>query len=53
MDKINYSDYIDVIENIEEIQDKITPPKYRRCCYSFLEVCKIMLEYFKYNHKNK
>ena len=39
--------YIDLIDNIEEIEQIITPPKYRRCCLNMLELCKVLINYFK------
>ena len=43
-----YGDCIDVIDNLEEIEQIIiTTPRYRRCCYSVLEICKGILQYLK------
>ena len=39
--------YIEVINEIEKIEEVITPPKYKRCCYSLLELCKALLNYAK------
>ena len=35
----DYDEYLEVIDEIEKIEQIITPPKYRRCCYKgeFLE----------------
>ena len=52
MEKLNYSDCIDLIDNIEEIEKVvITIPKYRRCCYNILELCKVIITYFKMKKK--
>ena len=45
MENINY---IQVINNIEEIeQELIITPRYRRCCYNALELCKVLINYVK------
>ena len=45
---MNYDDCIDVIDNLEKIEQIIiTTPRYRRCCYSVLEICKGILQYLK------
>ena len=49
---MNYGDCIDVIDNLEEIEQIIiTTPRYRRCCYSVLEICKGILQYLKLKKK--
>ena len=36
--------YVDIIDNIEEIEQVIvTTPRYRRCCYGFLELLKTLM----------
>ena len=49
MKDINFVDIIDDIEEVEQII--ITTPKYRRCCYSLLEIAKIFVKYFKSKSK--
>ena len=45
-------DYVDVINNIEEIEQiVITTPRYRRCCFNMLELVKLMLQYVKIKKK--
>ena len=41
MKDINYVDIIDNIEEIEQIMG--TTPRYRRCCYGFLELLKTLM----------
>ena len=43
----DYDDYLEVIDEIGKIEQIITPPKYRRCCYSMLEVLKAVIQHFK------
>ena len=47
----DYDDYLEVIDEIEKIEQIITPPKYRRCCYNVLEVLKAILKHFKIKSK--
>ena len=52
MDKLNYTDCIDLIDNLEQIEQVIIrTPKYRRCCYNILEICKGVLSYLKLKKK--
>ena len=47
-------DYVDIIDNIEEIEQIIlTTPRYRRCCYNMLELCKVLIKYVKNIKKSK
>ena len=47
-------DYVDVINNIEEIEQiVITTPRYRRCCFNMLELCKLLVNYIKNIKKSK
>ena len=39
--------YIDMIDELEKIEEIITPPKYRRCCYNLLELIKSLLMVIK------
>lgn len=42
--------YTDIIDNMEEIvaNDNIYPVvRNKRCCFSFLELCKVFIQYFK------
>ena len=51
MENINY---IQVIDNIEEIEQVlIITPRYRRCCYNLLELCKVLINYVKNIKKSK
>ena len=45
--KITCTDYIEIINEIEHIEQIVTPPKYRRCCYNLLELMKAIIQYFK------
>ena len=47
----DYDEYLEVIDEIEKIEQKITPPKYRRCCYNILEVLKAIVKHFKIKSK--
>ena len=48
----DYDKYITAINNLEEVEQLIiTEPKYRRCCYSLLEICKGILQYLKLKKK--
>ena len=38
--KITYTDYIEIINEIENIELIVTPPKYRKCCHNLLEMMK-------------
>ena len=51
MKDINYIDVIDIIEEIE--QALIITPKYRRCCYNALELCKVLIRYVRNIKKSK
>ena len=44
--KITYTDYIEIINEIEHIEEIIMPNKYRRCCYNLLEFMKAIIQYF-------
>ena len=47
-------DYVDVINNIEEIEQiVITTPRYRRCCFNMLELCKLLVNYITNIKKSK
>ena len=49
---MRYEKYIDVINNLEEVEQIIiTEPRYRRCCYSVLEICKGVIQYLKLKKK--
>ena len=49
---MNYDKYIKAINEIEEAEQiVITEPRYRRCCYSFLEICKGVFQYLKLKKK--
>ena len=50
--KITYTDYIEVINEIEHIEQIVTPPKYRKCCYNLLELVKTFVMYFKNKKKS-
>ena len=51
---MNYDNCIDVIDNLEEIEQVIiTTPRYRRCCYNMLELCKLLLNYAKNIKKSR
>ena len=51
MENINY---IQVINNIEEIEQAlIITPRYRRCCYNALELCKVLIRYVRNIKKSK
>ena len=52
MDKITYSDAVLVISELETIEEAVAPPKYRKCCRNFLELCK-MVELCLKNEKSK
>ena len=49
--KITYTDCIEIINEIEKIEEKITPPKYRRCCFNLLEFMKAIIQYCKIKSK--
>ena len=40
-------DYIKIINELEKLDEIITPPKYRRCCCNVLEVLKEIIKHFK------
>ena len=50
--KITYTDYIEIINEIEKIEEIVSPPKYRRCCYNLLELMKTIIQYLKKNLTN-
>ena len=50
--KITYTDYIEIINDIEKIEEVVTPPKYRRCCFKLLEFMKAIVQYCKINLRN-
>ena len=43
---ITYTDYIEIINEIE-IEEIVTPLKYRRCCFNLLEFMKAIIQYCK------
>ena len=45
--KVTYTGYIEIINEIEKIEEIVTPPKYRRCCYNLIELMKTIIQYFK------
>ena len=45
--KITYTDYIEIINEIEKIEEIVLPNKYRRCCYNLLEFMKAIIQYCK------
>ena len=47
----DYSNYVEIINELENIEQIITPPKYRRCCYNVLEVLKAIVKHFKIKSK--
>ena len=46
-----YDAYITVIDELEKIDELLAPPKYKRCCYGFLEFLKSLLMLFKIKSK--
>ena len=45
---MDYDETIKVINEIEKLEEIIiTTPKYKRCCYSLLELCKALINYAK------
>ena len=48
---IRDDEYLEVIDEIKKIEQIITPPKYRRCCYNVLEALKVIVKYFKIKSK--
>ena len=55
----DYDEYLEVLDEIEKIEEIITPPKYRRCCHDFvlrmlqhrhslLELFKSLIMYMKF-----
>ena len=44
-------DYIEIIDELENLEQIITPLKYRRCCYNVLEVLKAIVKHFKIKSK--
>ena len=50
---MDYEETIKIINELEKIEEVIATPRYRRCCYSFLEFCKALLLYFKNVKKSK
>ena len=47
----DYDDYLEVINEFQDIEQIITQPKYRRCCYHVLEVLKAIVKHFKIKSK--
>ena len=45
--KITYTDYIEIINEIENIEEIVLPNTYRRCCYNLLEFMKAIIQYCK------
>ena len=45
--KITYTDYIEIINEVEKNEEIVTPPKYRRCCFNLLEFMKVIVKYCK------
>ena len=46
----DYDEYINAIDNLEEIEKAIiTQPRYRRCCTLTLEILKTVLKNIKVN----
>ena len=43
--KITYTDYIEIINEIERIEEIVTPPKFRRCCFNLLEFMKVIVKF--------
>ena len=43
--KITFTDYIVIINEIEKIEEIVTPPKYRRRCVNLLEFMKAIIQY--------
>ena len=43
--KITYTDHIEIINEIEKIEQIVTPPKNRRCCFNLLEFMKAIIQY--------
>ena len=41
--KITYTDYIEIINEVEKIEEIVTP-KYRRCCFNLLEFMKVIVK---------
>ena len=46
-----YDAYITVINELEKIEEIVAPPKYKGCCYGFLEFLKSLLMLFKIKSK--
>ena len=40
----DYNNYVEIINELENIEQIITPPKYRRCCFNVLEVLKAIIK---------
>ena len=45
------NDYIEVINELEKIEEIVLPNKYKRCCYSLLELFKSLIVYIKLKSK--
>ena len=46
--KRSYSDYIDIIDKVENIEDVvITDNRFKKVCYFVLELIKFMIQYIK------
>ena len=49
----SYSDYIDIIDKVENIEQVIiTDNKIKKCCYYSLELIKLGIQYIKNIHIN-
>ena len=49
----SYSDYIDIIDKVENIEQVvITDNKTKKCCYYSLELIKFMIQYIKNKNVN-
>ena len=47
----DYNNYVEILNELEKLDEIITPPKYRRCCYNVLEVLKAIVKHFKIKSK--
>ena len=51
--KRSYSDYTDIIDKVENIQDVvITDNRFKKVCYFVLELIKFMIQYIKNKNIN-
>ena len=48
----SYSDYIDIIDEVENEQVIITDNKIKKCCYYTLELIKLGIQYIKNKNVN-